>query len=214
MALTAITPHIDDLDNFLSHCHRKSYPNRTTIIYEGGKCDTLYYIIKGSVSVVLEEDEGKEVVITYFYPGDFFGEMGLFEKPEERSASCRTRSACEIAEISYANFNTYISSHPEIVFTIGQQIAHRLRNTTRKVGDLAFYDVSGRIARTLINLSKEPDAMTHPNGMQIKITRQEIGRLVNCSREMAGRVLKTLEEQQLIDVSGKTIVVFGARAKL
>ena len=100
------------------------------------------------------------------------------------------------------------------MFTIGKQIAHRLRNTTRKVGDLAFYDVSGRIARTLINLSKEPDAMTHPNGMQIKITRQEIGRLVNCSREMAGRVLKTLEEQQLIDVSGKTIVVFGARAKL
>mgnify|MGYP006432426257 FL=1 len=100
------------------------------------------------------------------------------------------------------------------MFTIGKQIAHRLRNTTRKVGDLAFYDVSGRIARTLINLSKEPDAMTHPNGMQIKITRQEIGRLVNCSREMAGRVLKTLEEQQLISVSGKTIVVFGARAKL
>jgi len=61
---------------------------------------------------------------------------------------------------------------------------------TRKVGDLTFYDVTGRIARTLIDLSKEPDAMTHPNDMQIKIIRQEIGRLVNCSREMAGRVLR------------------------
>ena len=53
--------------------------------------------------------------------------------------------------------------------------------------------------------------MTHPDGMQIKITRQELGRLVNCSREMAGRVLKTLEEQDLIHVKGKTIVVFGTR---
>lgn len=88
--------------------------------------------------------------------------------------------------MSYASFNAYIRSHPEIVFTIGQQMAHRLRNTTRKVGDLAFYDVTGRIARTLIDLNKEPDAMTHHDGMQIKITRQEIGRLVNCSREMAG----------------------------
>ncbi|MCH8265660.1 MAG: helix-turn-helix domain-containing protein, partial [Proteobacteria bacterium] len=87
----------------------------------------------------------------------------------------------------------------------------RLRNTTRKVGDLAFYDVTGRIARTLIDLSKEPDAMTHPDGMQIKITRQEIGRIVNCSREMAGRVLKALEEQELVSVAGKTIVVFGTR---
>jgi CRP/FNR family cyclic AMP-dependent transcriptional regulator len=90
-------------------------------------------------------------------------------------------------------------------------MAHRLRNTTRKVGDLAFYDVTGRIARTLIDLSKEPDAMTHPDGMQIKITRQEIGRIVNCSREMAGRVLKALEEQELVSVAGKTIVVFGTR---
>jgi CRP/FNR family cyclic AMP-dependent transcriptional regulator len=47
--------------------------------------------------------------------------------------------------------------------------------------------------------------------MQIRITRQEIGRIVGCSREMAGRVLKNLEEQGLISVSGKTIVVFGTR---
>lgn len=137
--------------------------------------------------------------------------MGLFEQAEERSVWCRTRTACEIAEISYASFNSYIRSHPEIVFSIGQQMAHRLCNTTRKVGGLAFYDVTGRIARTLIDLSREPDAMNHPDGMQIKITRQEIGRIVNCSREMAGRVLKTLEEQDLISVSGKTIVVFGTR---
>ena len=75
----------------------------------------------------------------------------------------------------------------------------------------SFYDVTGRIARTLIELSKEPDALTRPDGIQIMIIRQEIGRLVNCSRGMAGRVLKTLEEQDLISVSGKTIVVFGTR---
>jgi len=47
--------------------------------------------------------------------------------------------------------------------------------------------------------------------MQIRITRQEIGRIVGCSREMVGRVLKTMEEQGLIYVKGKTIVVFGTR---
>jgi CRP/FNR family cyclic AMP-dependent transcriptional regulator len=53
--------------------------------------------------------------------------------------------------------------------------------------------------------------MTHPDGMQIKITRQEIGRIVGCSREMVGRVLKSLEEQGLVQVAGKTMVVFGTR---
>jgi CRP/FNR family cyclic AMP-dependent transcriptional regulator len=47
--------------------------------------------------------------------------------------------------------------------------------------------------------------------MQIRITRQEISRIVGCSREMAGRVLKDLQQQGLIWVKGKTIVVYGAR---
>lgn len=211
MALQPITPHISDVDNFLTHCHRRRYPNRATIIYEGDSCDTLYYIISGSVSVILEDNDGKEVIVAYLNPGDFLGEMGLFEQTEDRSAWCRTRNQSEIAEISYANFNAYVHGHPEIVFTIGRQMATRLRNTTRKVGDLSFFDVTGHVVRTLIDLAKEPDAMTHPLGMQIRITRQEIGRIVNCSREMAGRVLKNLEEQELVTVSGKTIVVFGTR---
>jgi len=98
-----------------------------------------------------------------------------------------------------------------ILFALAGQMATRLRNTSRKVSDLAFLDVTGRVARTLLDLCKQPDAMTHPNGMQIKITRQEIGRIVGCSREMVGRVLKSLEEQGLITARGKTMVVFGAR---
>ena len=78
-------------------------------------------------------------------------------------------------------------------------------------GDLAFVDVTGRIAHTLMDLCNEPDAMTHPDGMQIKVSRQELSRLVGCSREMAGRVLKVLEDQGLLTASGKTIVVFNAR---
>ena len=100
---------------------------------------------------------------------------------------------------------------PDLLFAISSQLANRLRKMNRKIGDLAFMDVSGRVARSLLDLCKEPDAMTHPDGMQIRITRQELGRIVGCSREMVGRVLKTLEEQHLISVSGKTIVVFGVR---
>jgi CRP/FNR family cyclic AMP-dependent transcriptional regulator len=72
-------------------------------------------------------------------------------------------------------------------------------------------DVAGRVARTLLDLAREPDAITHPDGMQIKITRQEIAKIVGCSREMAGRVMKTLEADGLITAHGKTIVVFGTR---
>ena len=52
-----------------------------------------------------------------------------------------------------------------------------------------------------------------PNGRQIRITRQEIGRLVGCSREMVGRVLKTLEEQGMIETEGKAILIYDASLK-
>lgn len=202
---------IHDVDRFLSHCHRRKYPAKSTIIYAGDESDALYYIIKGSVTVLIEDDDGREMIMSYLNEGDFFGEMGLFDELAGRSAWVKAKTECEVAEISYQKFRQLSQEDAEILFAVSAQVAGRLRATTRKVGDLAFLDVTGRVAHTLLELCKEPDAMTHPDGMQIKITRQEIGRIVGCSREMVGRVLKTLEEQGLVSVKGKTMVVFGTR---
>ncbi|GAB3381732.1 cAMP-activated global transcriptional regulator CRP [Spongiibacter taiwanensis] len=204
---------IPNLDNFLKQCHRRRYPSKSTLIYAGDDSDALYYIIDGSVTVIIEDDEGREMIVAYLNKGDFFGEMGVFDEeiPATRSAWVKSRTECEIAEISYSKFRELRDQYPDILAALGRQMAKRLRLTTRKVGDLAFLDVTGRVARTLLDLCKQPDAMTHPDGMQIKITRQEIGRIVGCSREMVGRVLKTLEEQGLVQVKGKTMVVYGTR---
>lgn len=206
-----VRPKIEKLDEFLNYCHRRKYPARSTIIYAGDKSDALYFIVKGSVTVLIEDDDGKEMIVAYLNKGDFFGEMGLFDAGDTRSAWVKAKVETEVAEISYAKFREISDQHPEILYAIGGQMAQRLRETTRKVGDLAFVDVTGRVARTLLELTKQPDAMTHPDGHQIKITRQEIGRIVGCSREMVGRVLKILEEQGLVSVKGKTMVVFGTR---
>jgi CRP/FNR family cyclic AMP-dependent transcriptional regulator len=199
------------IERFLEHCHRRQYPAKSLIIYAGDKPDVLYYIIEGSVTVLIEDENGREIVLAYLNAGDFFGEMGLFGSEVNRSAFVRAKTKCELAEISYSRFRQLSEKDPEILFELASQMALRLRKTSQKVGNLAFMDVTGRIARTLMDLSKEPDAMTHPDGMQIRITRQELGRIVGCSREMVGRVLKNLEEQGLITAKGKTIVVFGAR---
>ncbi|KAF1056642.1 MAG: Cyclic AMP receptor-like protein [Pseudomonas delhiensis] len=215
MVAITLTPKIKNLDKLLAHCHRRRFTPKSTIIYAGDRCESLFFIIKGSVTVLIEDDDGREMIIGYLNTGDFFGEMGLFEKEgataQERSAWVRAKGECEVAEISYVKFRELSQQDPEILLTLGSQMAERLRRTTRKVGDLAFLDVTGRVARTLLDLCHQPDAMTHPDGMQIKITRQEIGRIVGCSREMVGRVLKSLEEQGLVHVKGKTMVVFGTR---
>jgi len=202
---------LEDEKPFLSNFHRRRYPAKSTIIYAGDKADVLYYLAKGTVSVLVEDgNDEKDMIVTYLNPGEFFGEMGLFEE-HPRTAWIKAKTECEVCETSYSKFTALYQKNPEILFSITKQIAERLRETTRKASDLAFLSVTGRITHVLKDLANQPDAMTHPDGMQIKITRQEIGRIAVCSREMAGRVIKELASQGVISVSGKTIVLFGAR---
>lgn len=214
MVAITLTPKIKNVTKFLEHCEIRSFTRKSTIIAASNRCDSLFLILEGSVTILIEGADGKEIILTYLNQGNFFGEVGLFignDKERERSTLVRARTACEVAEMTYEKFRELTKKDPEMLYILGSQMANALRNTALKVGNLAFLDVTGRIARTLLQLCKQPDAMTHPDGMQIKITRQEIGRIVGCSREMVGRVLKDLEEQGLIDVKGKTMVVFGTR---
>ncbi|VEJ09145.1 cAMP-regulatory protein [Actinobacillus delphinicola] len=199
------------LDWFLSHCHIRKYPEKSTLIHAGEKADTLYYVIRGTVVVMVKDEEGKEMILTYLSDNEFFGESGLFDKNSVRNAWVKTRTSCQIAEISYRKFLQLVNINPQILMYLAGQLSHRLHNTSKQASNLAFLDVTGRIAQTLMNLAKMPDALTHPDGMQIKITRQEIGQMVGCSRETVGRILKMLENDDLISAHGKTIVVRGAR---
>jgi CRP/FNR family cyclic AMP-dependent transcriptional regulator len=204
------------LEQFLLLCHKKTYPPKATIIHPGDIGDRLFYIIDGSVSVGVEGEDGRELVLAYLNKHDFIGEIGVFKSTVPRKVWVKTRSKSILAEIAYDRMKQALKKEllpwaGDILFMLGDQLSTRLLNTSRKFTDLAFMDVEGRIARALLDLCKQPDAMTHPDGMQISITRQEIGRIVGCSREMAGRVLKELENKGLITAHGKTIVVFGER---
>jgi CRP/FNR family transcriptional regulator, cyclic AMP receptor protein len=201
---------------FLSFCHRRRHAKGAEILHQGDHAQVLHYLIEGSVVAFIEDNDGREIILAYLNKGEFVGEMGLFLPEPRRSVMVRARTDCQVAEITYVRLEQLFEAElrnymREILYALGGQLARRLLNTSNKVGHLAFLDVTGRIARTLLDLCKQPDAMTHPDGMQIRITRQEIGRIVGCSREMAGRVLKNLEDTGLITVKGKTIVVFGTR---
>ena len=209
-----LAPDAATMEHFLGYCHRHRYPNRTDVFRPGDAADTLLYVVSGTLSIISEEADGRELVLSYLNAGDFIGELGLFVKTERREVLLRTRNQCELAEMTYPRFRQIAAESPGLIFELATQLATRLDRTNRKLGDLAFVDVTGRVAHAIMDLCGEPDAMTHPEGMQIKVSRQELSRLVGCSREMAGRVLKVLEEQGLLRATGKTIVVFNARPKM
>ena len=211
-----LLPDAATIDRFLAHCHRRRYPSRTDVFRPGDPASTLYYVVSGSVSIITEEEDGRELVLGYFGSGEFVGELGLFVDNEHREVILRTRSACELAEIGHERFYDLLLTRlamdaPKLLYAIASQISRRLLDTSRKAGRLAFLDVTDRIVRTLHDLAREPEAMSHPQGTQLRVSRQELSRLVGCSREMAGRVLKKLQADGKLHARGKTVVLFGTR---
>ena len=211
-----LMPSPATIERFLAHCHRRRYPPRTDIFRPGDPAGTMYYVISGSVTIITEEDDDRELVLGYFGAGEFVGEMGLFIQSDTRAVILRTRTQCELAEISYERLQSLFegslaNDSTQLLYAIGAQISRRLLDTSRKAGRLAFLDVTDRITRTLHDLCHEPEAMSHPQGTQLRISRQELARIGGCSREMAGRVLKKLQEDGKLHARGKTIVLYGTR---
>lgn len=195
------------ISGFVERCHRRKYRAKSTIVRQGEPATEMYYLISGSVTVLVEDHKGREIVLAYLNAGDFFGELGFFNPDINRAALVRARTACEVGIMSYDGVRSLDHLLPGLLYAITSQLSTRLRKMNRKFSNLAFMDVTGRIARTLLDLGREPDAMTHPDGRLIRITRQELGRVVGCSREMVGRVLRDLEEREMISVHGKSIIL-------
>jgi len=206
VAPKSLTPEIEKM---LASATRKRFAPKSLIVHEGETPTELFFILRGSVTVLMEDPDGRELILSYLGPGEFFGELGLFSTTAKRSAYVGARSDCEVAQIGYERFKQLIREQPELLLQLTAQIAERLRATSEKLGHLAFLDVTGRIARALLQLVSDSQAISHPNGMLVRITREELGRLVNCSAKMTGKVLRNLEEQGLIQVRGKSIVVIG-----
>ena len=152
---------IPAINNFLRYCRIRTVPQKTVVIHAGDLPDILYYLVDGSVEVMIEDEDGNEMVLAYLNKGEFFGEMGLFYEQPTRSAWVRTRVECELAEMTYPRFRQIAAESPGLIFELATQLASRLNRTNRKLGDLAFVDVTGH---TVLNTARKYwDSDCQPN---------------------------------------------------
>jgi CRP/FNR family cyclic AMP-dependent transcriptional regulator len=201
-----------NVERFLDHCNIRKYRPRSVIVEAGEPSESFFFVIEGTLAISIKSEDNQDLILNYVNSGGFFGEMGVYKREAKvRYATVQAKSECEVAEIGYEAFHALKDDFPDVLYHIGLQMADRLSQTTRKLHDLAFVDARGRITNALLDLCREPAALTHPDGMQLKVSRQELARIAGCSREVAGRMLKKLEKEGLVEVSGHTIVVRGER---
>ncbi len=159
-----ISPEIKQM---LEAAHSKRFRTKGVIMREGEDADLLFYVLEGSITILMDNEDGNKLILAYLGPGEFFGELGLFGG-SGRSAWVRARTDCTVAILSYNKFIDLCKEMPNLLMQLTGQIARRLRETSRKVGDLAFLDVTGRLAHALLNLTHDSEAKTHPESISLQ----------------------------------------------
>lgn len=191
----------------ISQGKRLDLPKHTAVFHHGSQADSFYIILEGSVSVHKEKD-GNSFMIGELTRGDIFGELGIFQKGHLRSTRITCREASKLVEIKYDDFHQYLKSDNAPLIYLYNMLSLRLEETTNRTESIVTQDVIHRVWDLLVELSKKDNAVTHPRGKQIRISRKEIGQMIGCSREMAGKAVAELSESEKISSSGKTLVIF------
>jgi CRP/FNR family cyclic AMP-dependent transcriptional regulator len=194
-----------ELDKLSKVAGRKQVARGTFIVRAGDCTDSLYILLSGRAKVTNFDEEGREIILAWLNPGEFFGEMGLVDG-SPRSASVMAMEPCELLNISSDAFTRCMQDNFEVAQKLMQILVRRLREADRKIESLALLDVYGRVARLLLELSVDE------NGKKVvkkKMSKQDMARMIGASREMVSKVMRDLELSGYIVCEGDTVTIMG-----
>jgi CRP-like cAMP-binding protein len=196
-----------DLDKLTGLATRKRYPKDGVVFFENEAGDTLFMIAQGRIKVTILGDDGREIILSVLGQGEFFGEMALLDN-EPRSATTIAAEDSELLSLSRAEFEGVLSHNPGIMGGLIKVLTARLRHANHQISTLALLDVYGRVARVIVELGREEGKRLKDGRITFqRPTHQEIANRIGTTRETVTRMLKDLQRQNLIKVTGKEIVL-------
>ena len=191
------------IKTLLSYVQHRSYARNVYVMQAGDETDSIYVLLSGKAKVLINDEQGHEVILGYMGAQDFFGEMGILDD-QPRSASVYTLEACEMLRLSKDGFMSCLKENTEVAMLVIRNLVRRLRAADRKIESLALVDVSGRVARILLDIAEEIDGRLV---VQRTPAKQDIARQIGASREMVSRVVKDLQQRGLIRAERRSMVI-------
>jgi CRP-like cAMP-binding protein len=176
---------------------RRFEPNRV-IFREGDESDTCYIVRSGHARAVREHADGRTISLAHFGPGDFFGELAMFDD-ERRSATVETLDEVEAIAILGADMRRLLREHPDIAVKLVISLGRRLREANERLTRQSFQTVQSRVAGVLRDLVEQAHAEgAAERDVLVRITQADVAQLAGSSRESASRFLAVLERAGVV----------------
>jgi diguanylate cyclase (GGDEF)-like protein len=136
-----------EIDQVAEHLATVKLTAGQTLFHEGDQGNDLYIIADGAAAVSIKLPDGGDKEIARFAPGDFFGEMSIFDNAP-RSASCRALEKSVLYSLSKDAFTDIITDHPELALKLMYRMLNvttqRLRGTSEFVSEMVLWGEGAR----------------------------------------------------------------------
>lgn len=183
----------------------RAYPAETLIVVEGEPCEAAYFVIAGNVEVYRMSLQGRQQVLARLGPGQAFNTVPLFQADGRNHASVVARTDVTLYALLKVDFARALRDCPDLALVILQDFADRLTHLTDLVEDLSLHPVRSRLARFLLQQA---------NGSAVtqKWTQDAIAAHLGTVRDVVGRSLRALTDEQLIKLDRGRIVLLDRAA--
>lgn len=204
----------DDLAAVAAVAVPRRFAANQTIFREGDASDTCYIVRAGQARAVREHADGRSITLAHFGPGDFFGELAMFDA-ERRSATVETLSEVEAVAITGDDMRRLLREHPEISMKLVVSLGRRLREANERLSRQSFQTVQSRVATVLSQLvekARTENGQSTDDDVLLVITQSDVAQLAGSSRESASRFLAVLERAGVVTQGRGKITVHDAAA--
>ena len=114
---------------------------------EGDPGGALFVVQSGSIGISVRLADGQSLEIAGFGPGDFFGEMSIFEN-EPRSATCQAKGPCRLLSLHQDDLFRHMAAGPSSAARIMRQMLaitrRRLEDTGEFLSDMVQWGEEAR----------------------------------------------------------------------
>ncbi len=193
----------DELGDLAGRIRLRTF-RRTEVIFRKDDPGThLYLVLDGAVKISLPGELGQEALVAIMRPGEFFGELALFDRTP-RSASAVALEDTRAALLAGEDFLAFLERHPSAVRLVLEALARTIRRLSGRVEDLTFLDVPSRVAKYLLDLTQASDGAETG---ELSLTQDELAAFVGASRVSVNRVLGDLERRDIVGVHRRRITI-------
>ena len=202
----------DAIDEMVAMARLKRLEDGQRLLAQGDLPDGLYGVSRGAIRISSMGADGREALLTVLTPGNWFGEISLFDGLP-RTHDAHAMGSTELLFIPRREFQQLLERRPGLYPHFMRLLCRRLRLSFNMLEDSALLPLPARLAkRLLMHAQYYGDVSPSHENLSIQLSQETLGLMLNSSRQSVNRLLKQFEQAGWVQIHYSQIRILNEDA--